>query len=276
MAPLHSTRRCVLLAPVLAIACGQSRTPAPPRRHVDATTSTPVRSERVDATAQAPTADAGPPRPPLDLFVVGGADLLRPGSTVPLRLEREGVGGAQPADVTRAATFRVQPATAGRVDSAGIFHGLAAGRAEIIATDGTDEARAIVEVTTELPAGVTAAPTLQVSDGRIARSIRFGILPDGTVLLAVQATNLSLSLRGRRRGNTLPITVPMEESSPRATGDLRDASATPPAMGTLVIDRMIGHRLDGHAALEVAGRPLQLRFTVLFGDASPLLRRVDP
>jgi hypothetical protein len=46
--------------------------------------------------------------------------------------------------------------------------------------------------------------------------------------------------------------------------------------GTLVLDRWVDRRLDGHAALQVAGRPLQVRFTVLVGDASPLLQRVGP
>lgn len=275
MALLPSTRRLALIAPLLAIACGHPRAPSS-RRQADATPSPSVRPERADATTRAPMPDAGAPRSPLCLFAVGGTDLLRPGASVPLRLERDSHGDPPTVDVTSAATFRVQPATAGRVDPAGTFIGLAPGRAEIVATLGADEARTIIEVTSELPAGVTAAPTFQVSDGRIARSIRLGVLPDGTVQMAIEATGLSLSLRGRRRGNTFPMTIPVEASVPRATGDLGDASVGPPAMGTVVLERLVDHRLEGHAALQVAGRPIRLRFTVLFGDASLLLQRVAP
>ncbi len=284
MTPLSTRRRCVLLASILAAACRQPDPPAPRRPPPDV-------SARIDAggdnaAAMMATPDAAtpdrpaedvPPRSPLDLFALGGVALLRPGATVALRVERSRVGDPRVDDVTRAATFRVEPTTAGRVDPAGVFHGLAVGRAEVIATERGDEGRTIVEVSNELPAGVTSIPMAWVSDGRVVHSVRFGALPDGTVMLEIQATSHPLLLRGRRLGNTFPMTIPVEDRAPAATGDLRDDGVTaPPVTGTLVLDRWVDRRLDGHAALQVAGRPLQVRFTVLVGDASPLLQRVGP
>lgn len=228
-----------------------------------------------DAAPPDRPAEDAPPRSPLDLFALGGVSLLRPGATVALRVERSRVGSPRVDDVTRAATFRVEPAAAGRVDPAGVFHGLAVGRAEVIATERGDEGRTIVEVSNELPAGVTAIPTARVSDGRVVHSVRFGALPDGTVMLEVQATSHPLMLRGRRLGNTFPMTIPVEERAPAATGNLSDVGA-PPLTGVLVLDRWVDRRLDGHAALQVEGRPLQVHFTVLVGDVSPLLQRVGP
>ncbi|MDP3213252.1 MAG: hypothetical protein Q8S73_04050 [Deltaproteobacteria bacterium] len=287
MTPLSTRRCCVLLASVLAAACRRPDPPAPRRppdaparldAGVDAGVNPAVaRMTLPDAAAPDRPAEDVPPRSPLDLFALGGVALLRPGSTVALRVERSRVGDPRVTDVTRAATFRVEPATTGRVDPAGVFHGLAVGRAEVIAAERGDEARTIVEVSSELPAGVTAIPTARVSDGRVVHSVRFGALPDGTVMLEVQATSHPLMLRGRRLGNTFPMTIPVEDRAPAATGDLRDAGAgAPPVTGTLVLDRWVDRRLDGHAALQVAGRPLEVRFTVLVGDVSPLLQRVGP
>lgn len=268
-----STRRCALLASALAIACERTAAPGTPQRRIDAAAASaaapPARPTPPDAATDAPATDApatdaGGPRSPLDLFVVGGADLVRPGASVALRVERLNVGDTQVVDVTRTTTFRVVPATVGRIDRGGVFHGLAAGRGAIVATLGGHEARTIVEVTTELPAGMTAAPTLQMSDGRVAHSVHFSALPDGTVSLEVQATGLALSLRGHRSGNAFPITVPVEAARP------------PTTTGTLVLDRWLDRHLDGHAELQVAGQPMQLRFTVVLPDAAPLLGRVGP
>lgn len=287
MAPRLPTPWSVLIAAALTVACEPAATPptSPPRRRaparpapVDARAPAPVDAP---APADAPTptaaADAGAPRSTLDLFVVGGADLMRPGAVVTLRAERGAPNSPGVVDVTRTATFRVVPATVGRVDPGGAFHALALGRAEIVAALGTDEARTIVEVSAELPPGMTTVPVLQVSDGRAAHSIHFGALPDGTVMLDVQFTGQSIALRGRRTGNTFPMTIPVRESLRPATGDLRDAGAgPPPAVGTLVLDRWADRRLDGRATLQVAGRPLRLRFSMLFADASPLRQRVGP
>ena len=191
---------------------------------------------------------------------MGGAELVRPGTDLHLRLERES-GGGLPVDVTREATFRVQPATAASVDPDGTFHALARGRARVTAALGADEARTIVDVTAEMPAGVTVVPAVQLSGGYVVRSLRFDATPDGAVSLEVHATGLVLSVRGRRGNGAFPIRVPV-------TGE--------GAAGTLVLDRWVDHRLEGHAALRVAGRPLQVRFTTLLFDAAPLLGRVAP
>jgi hypothetical protein len=283
MTLLSTHHRGMLLAAGLAVACQRSDPPAARRptpsaaARVDAAIDAGQTMVRPDAATTDRPAEDVPPRSPLDLFAVGGVALLRPGATVALRLERARVGDPRVTDVTRAAAFRVEPAAAGRVDPAGTFHGLAVGRAMIIATEQGDEGRTIVDVSNDLPAGTTSIPTARMSDGRVVHSILFGALPDGTVMLEIQATRLALALQGRRRGNTFPMTIPVTPRGPAATGDLRDAGVgAPPVSGTLVLDRWVDRRLDGHAALQVAGRPLQVRFTVLVGDVSPLQQRVGP
>ncbi len=264
MAPLIPIRRSALLASALAIACE-----APgerPRRRADAA----PRPATVDAAprpttadAPAPTPDAGPPRSPLDLFVVGGADLLRPGTVVRLRLERFVPGDRRPVDVTASATFTVEPAARATVDADGTLHAVAPGRALVTATIGADRARTIVDVFNELPAGTVALPTLRVSGDHVARSVHFNALPDGTVSLDVQAGGLSLALRGRRSGSVFPMTVPVRDASALDAG--ADAAA-----GVLVLERWAAGRLDGRASLRCAGEAIQLRFAVFFPDASPL------
>jgi hypothetical protein len=274
MASLSPVGRWALLASALTIACNRPDPRAPRRRAVDATATATDRPRPGPAASDAGV-DGGESveTPPLDLFIVGGADLVRPGAAVQARVERLERGHTRPEDVTGAATFQVLPPDRGDVDRAGVFHARALGRAEIVAVVGAQQARTVVEVYAELPAGVMSIPTLQVSDGRIAHSIRLGARPDGVVSMDAQAERLSLRLEGRRRGSTFPITVPVREPSP--PGDPGDAGARGPA-GTIVLDRWVAGRLDGHATVRVANQTLVLRFTVFMPDAAPLRTPVTP
>ena len=280
MAPPSPLRRCALLAPVLVAACIPPDAPAP--RRADATAATDRPAVPMDATAPVDATaapmdvvmalpDAGP-RSPLDLFVVGGGAMLRLGSSAALRVERFGAGSTRVDDVTRAARFRVEPATAGSVDPNGTFHGLAPGRARITAVVGAEEVSMIFEVSSEVPAGMAMIPTLQVSDGRVAHSVIVDLQPDGTVVLDVQAARLTLAMRGHLGPGvrSFPIAVPMEDTTRPPP---RDGGVVAPATGTLVFDRWTPGRLDGHATLRVAGRPLGLRFSVPMGNPMMLLQR---
>jgi hypothetical protein len=228
-----------------------------------------------DAAVADRAPNAATPRPSLALFVVGGADLVRPGSTLGLRLERQMVGDAQTHDVTGAAAFRVQPPYRGEIDRGGNFHAIATGRVEIIAALGGEEVRILVEVSTDLPAGLASIPVLQVSDGRAAHSVRFEAQTDGTISIDIQTERRSLRLRGRRTGNAFPITVSVREQTSPAPSEPRDGSVSPaPATGRIMLDRWAARRLDGHAVLRLADGPFLARFTVLLDDPAPLLTHI--
>jgi hypothetical protein len=282
MVSLSSLGRLGLLASALAPAC---RRP-PPRRLADAAVA-PIDRPRPDAAVHRDAAvrDATPdaPRdvpaagqpPPIDLFIVGGAGMVRPGATAQARVERTRVGQPRPDDVTATAAFRVHPPEAGTIEPGGLFHARTPGRAMIFAVVGGEEARTVLEVSNEVPAGMRTIPTVQISDGRVARSIRFDAAPDGSVLLDVQAERLSLRLAGRRAGAAFPITVPLHEAPPPGDAGLADAGADGPT-GTLVLDRWAAGRLDGHATVRVRGETLGLRFTVFMADRASVCGPVTP
>ena len=263
----------VPLSVMLAVACERSGAPDRRRHRLDASVLIDARATPMaaDAAMRDATPDLISPRPSLEMFVVGGSEMVRPGATLPLRVEHFNATGEQATDVTRSATFHVHPTANGEVDQDGTFHALALGRAEISAFVGDDHAQMIVEVSRDLPAGVASIPRLQVS-GHTAHSIRFSAQATGSVQVDIQAEHLSLSLEGNRIGNTFPITIPVHERPLPARADSSDAGPTS-LTGSVVLDRWVARRLDGHATLLLADQPIQVRFTVFVPDPSSLLER---
>lgn len=251
-----------------------------PTRPTDAGTrplDRPIPTDRpapVDATADARADVPGERPPPLDLFVVGGSGMMRPDASVQLRVERVRPGQPRPEDVTGQVRFTVDPADRGVVTDAGVFVGRSLGRARIIATLGAERVETIQEVSTELPPGVAALPRVTVSDGRVAHSVRLDARPDGTVTLDVEAERLALHLAGRRTRSAFPMSI-VAYARREGGAELPDAGPATP-VGTIVLERWVPGRLDGHAAVRVDGQALTLRFSVSVGDASVLRSPLPP
>jgi hypothetical protein len=260
------------LAPLLVVACGRGPNPPVLRDRPDATVraDVPSTARLPDATPDAPY-DAGPLRPLLSVYVVGGGGMVREGSPVQIRVVRHRGGADGDVEVTATAAVRVEPLDRGDVDATRVFRGRGRGRLRIYAAQGGDEAWTLVDVSNDLPAGTNVIPTLQASGGLVPLSVRFESRQDGTVWTLMEFVNRSLTLEGRRVGRTFPITVPV-----RAEPLLPDPSRPVPLAGVLVLDRWANGRLDAHAALRLDGRPVQVRFTVQVADVTTLTGPVLP
>ena len=267
-------RALAVLGAALTLSC---RRPSNPRqaRAADATSSSrdasTTRARSADATAGDAATDVPEVRSPLELFVVGGTELMRPGGSVQLRVIRSGPGVPQPFDATSAVVFHVYPSNTGNVDEHGTFHGGEPGRADITAHQGDAVAHVIVEVTTELPLGTVSLPTLNVGAGRVVRGVHFFLLRDGNVGLDVQADGLSLALRGPLHGRALPLTIPVRDVAAATSND-----AGPGTVGTIQLLRWSDRRLDGRATLQTPDGPQTLVFSVMFPDLARLFARSAP
>lgn len=270
--------RCLALAPWLVVAC--TRGPDPVRARPDATVRVDASwPRRPDATLpDAGAADASrddvprpSPRPALSVFIVGGGGLVREGAPVQVRVVRHSEGPDGDVDVTDAAAVRVEPASRGTVDAARRFRGTGRGRLQVFARHGADEAWTLVDVSNELPPGVDVIPTLSAGAGLVPLSVRFEVMPDGSIFAQFEFVNRSVTVEGRRAGRVFPITVPLRPVA-------RAGEPVPPApsAGTLVLDRWTAGRLDAHGTLRLDGRPVPVRFTVIVGEVASLTGPLAP
>lgn len=254
--------RPIVLAPMLAVAC--KRTPGPPPYHrLDASVREDVlATDRRPDVAGGDVADDVSERSRLVVYVVGGGGRVREGAPVQIRVVRPRGAREYDVEVTSTSAVRVEPPDRGAVDPSGVFRGRGRGRVEIVATQGGDEARSIIEVSDELPAGTNVLPTLQVSGGLVALAVWFEARPNGTIRTQMEFMNRSLVLEGRPAGRSFPITVLVREDSP--------LSSPTRASGVLILDRWAGGRLDAHGTLRVDDRAVHVRFAVMVPDASRL------
>ncbi len=278
-------RATTVLGTTLALALAAACSGRAPRRRPDA-------GRTVDATARpadaASSRDAGPAedaahapahaddRTPLDLFAVGAAQRVRPGTAVQLRLTRFGAGDTRLVDITGEALFHVFPSTVGTIDRAGVFHATNLGRADITAQHRDAVVHLTLEVSSDMPPGVAVLPTLVASDGRVTRNVHLMIYRDGTLGLDVQAERLSAALRGPLRGRALPLTIAVRDGTPAPDAGAPDAAlpdAGPGLRGTLELQRWLAGRLDGQVTLAMPAGPLVLRFTVPLPDVGLLFGR---
>ena len=264
-----------MLGAVLASACHRAA-PRPPVR-VDAAVRADASARvdvPVDASARADAPADAAARSTIYL-VTHGAEMVRPGATVRLAVYR--LGGPD-VDVTAQAQLRVEPPTGGEITADHVFHARGLGRHFVVATVGAEETRSILDVSTEVPAGLTAVPMIAMSAGLgPVVTVRFRAERGGLVGLDVGLVNATLALSGRRGGRTFPMVVPIVRGAPGVVFDgHRGPAAVEPVEGELVLDRWLRGRLDGHAVLRTAARPLRFTFSLLLGDPAPLQAPLPP
>ena len=91
------------------------------------------------------------------------------------------------------------------------------------------------------------------------------------VALDVAFVGATLSVSGRRRGRSFPMVVPIVRGTPGAVFDAhRGPDGVLPVEGVLLLDRYVGTRLDGHAALRTRTGPLRFSFSLFNTDVSAL------
>jgi hypothetical protein len=269
---IEPPRSLALLAAgaMLSLAC--RRDPPRPVARLDA-------SVRLDATPRADAASAAPDAPspadvtaPADatigspIYVMSnGVEMVRPGQPVRLRVYRR---GGPDVDVTEQARLRIEAPADGEISAAHVFRARASGRHVVVATVGADEARLILDVSPEVPAGLSMVPSILPGAGLPpVLSLRLHADPQGQVALEVGFVNATLSVSGRRPGRTFPMVVPIVRGTRGAIFDAhRGPAGVEPVEGELVLDRLVGTRLDGHASLRSATRPLRLSFSIFYGD----------
>jgi hypothetical protein len=234
--------------------------------HVDASARLDA-TPRPDAASDAPSpSDVGDAAIGSPIYVMSnGVEMVRPGQPVRLRVYRR---GGPDVDVTEQARFRIEAPADGEISAAHVFRARATGRHVIVATVGVDEARLILDVSPEVPAGLSVVPSIVPGAGLPpVVSLRLHADAQGQVSLEVGFVNATLSVTGRRSGRTFPMVVPIVRGTRGAIFDAhRGPAGVEPVEGELVLDRLVGARLDGHASLRSATRPLRLSFSIFYGD----------
>lgn len=268
-----SLRARLSVVAMLSLSCRRD----PPRAAatVDATTR-PDASGTTDAvavSADVPALSDVPadaPGGPSIYLMTGGVEMIRPGQSVRLRVYRR---GGPDVDVTARAQLRVEPPSGGEISPDHVFHTGAVGRHAIVATVGAEQTRQIIEVSPEVPAGLSAVPSVSLGPGLPPlASLRLRAEPRGVVALDVAFVGASLSVSGRRRGRSFPMVVPIARGTPGAIFDAhRGPAGVLPVEGELHLDRYVGTRLDGHAALRTRTGPLRFSFSLFFTDVSALI-----
>ena len=267
-----------LLAAVAALSLACRRDPPRPIAPLDASVRLDAPA-RLDATPRSDAASASPDVPgpadvtaPADAAVAtpiylmsGGVEMVRPGQPVRLRVYRR---GGPDVDVTDQARLHIEAPADGEISAAHVFRARATGRHVVVATVGADEARLILDVSPEVPAGLSAVPSIVPGAGLPpVVSLRLHADPQGQVSLEVGFVNATLSISGRRSGHTFPMVVPIVRGTRGAIYDAhRGPAGVEPVEGALVLDRLAGNRLDGHASLRSAARPLRLSFSIFYGN----------
>lgn len=232
------------------------------------------RPARVTADAPATPADAGalediPLVPPLEslpsaelnpdspLFIIsGGVERARRGARFPLRVFLRSSDGGRDVDVTQRARLRVEPRSVGVVTDDRYFEARAVGRAHIVAQVDGQQARAIVEVSEDLPPDASVLPSVEGDAGSPLRYFHFFPRPDGIFLFQVGYLDRSIDVQGPRRGSTFPMTVPVRSVPP-------DGGPAPsPTTGRVVFERWSAGELSGTLDVRTPEGPVRLRFSV--------------
>ena len=231
-----SLRARLSVVAMLALSC--RRDPPRPVATVDA-------SARLDASARPDAAvRADVPAPtdaPIDVadgpsiyLMASGIEMIRPGQSVRLRVYRR---GGPDVDVTAQAQLRVEPPTGGEISPDHVFHAGALGRHTIVATVGSEQTRQILEVSSEVPAGLLVVPSVSLGPGLPPlASLRLRAEPQGVVALDVAFVGATLSVSGRRRGRSFPMVVPIVRGTPGAVFDAhRGPDGVLPVEGVLLL-----------------------------------------
>ena len=267
-----SLRARLSVAAMLALSCRRD----PPRAVATIDASAPLdASARTDAAAVSADATA-PPDAPIDAadgpsiyLMASGIEMIRPGQSVRLRVYRR---GGPDVDVTAQAQLRVEPPTGGAISPDHVFHAGAVGRHAIVATVGAEQTRQILEVSPEVPAGLLVVPSVSLGPGLPPlSSLRLRGEPRGVVALDVAFVGATLSVSGRRRSRSFPMVIPIVRGTPGAIFDAhRGPDGVLPVEGELLLDRHVGTRLDGRAALRTRTGPLRFSFSLFYTDVSAL------
>jgi len=210
--------------------------------------------------------DTGPP--PTIYLNTMGVDRLRVGAIIPMRVWRR---GAVDVDVTAQATIRVEPERRGQILPGRRFRAGSLGRVELIARVGDEEARGMVEVVDRMPPGMNYVPVLRGGPGRPLIFARFGSLRPGEQRFEIAWVDGTLSFESRGRGLEFPVTASVSSGT---FDPHRGPEEIAPVTGTVVFERWVQERLDGHAELTAGGRPL--RFTFSLHDPDPWTLIVPP